>query len=70
MKEKGLTAIPSSKVKTPLIRECVLHYECQIVYKTDFMKSDLNASVLHDLYPNGDFHRLYFGEILACHKER
>jgi flavin reductase (DIM6/NTAB) family NADH-FMN oxidoreductase RutF len=67
--EKGLTAIPSSKVKTPMIKQCILHYECRIVYENDLISSELKASILPDFYPKGDFHRFYFGEILACQKE-
>jgi len=68
-KEKGLTAIPSSKVKTPIIKECILHYECQIVYRNDLIPSELATALVSTLYPKGDFHRLYFGEVLACQKE-
>ena len=68
-KEKGMTAIPSSKIKTPIIRECILHYECKIIYKNDLISSELEPSIVTGFYPNGDFHRLYFGEILACQKE-
>ena len=68
-REKGLTAVPSSKVKTPLIKECILHYECKIIYKNDLIPSDLDASIIPALYPKGDFHCVYFGEILACQKE-
>jgi len=68
-KEKGMTAIPSSKIKTPIIRECILHYECKIIYKNDLISSELEPSIVTGFYPSGDFHRLYFGEILACQKE-
>ena len=68
-KEKGLTAVPSLKVKTPLIQECLLHVECRIVYRNDLIPSELAAPFVSTLYPKGDFHRLYFGEILACQKE-
>ena len=65
-KEKQLTAIPSKKVKAPIIKECILHFECQVVYKNDLVPSDLEKSIIPTLYPKGDFHRVYFGEILAC----
>lgn len=29
-KEAGLTAIPASKVKPPLIAECIAHFECRV----------------------------------------
>jgi flavin reductase (DIM6/NTAB) family NADH-FMN oxidoreductase RutF len=68
-KEKQLTAISSKKVKTPIIKEGVLHFECRVVNKTDLIPSELEKSIIEPLYPKGDFHRVYFGEILACQYE-
>jgi len=68
-REKGLTAIPSSKIKAPLIKECILHYECKIIYKNDLIPSELETTVIPGFYPKSDFHRVYLGEILACRKE-
>jgi flavin reductase (DIM6/NTAB) family NADH-FMN oxidoreductase RutF len=67
--EKGLTAIPASHINTPLIKECVIQYECKIVYTHDLIPAGLAASIVADYYPKGDFHRVYVGEILACHRE-
>ena len=68
-KEKQLTAIPSKKVKAPIIKECILHFECRVVHKNDLIPSELEKSIIPALYPKGDFHRVYFGEILACQYE-
>jgi len=68
-KEKQLTALPSKKVKTPIIKECILHFECRVVYQNDLIPSELEKSILSALYSKGDFHRIYFGEILACQYE-
>jgi flavin reductase (DIM6/NTAB) family NADH-FMN oxidoreductase RutF len=68
-KEKGLAALPSSKVKSPIIREGILHFECQVVNKNDLIPSELAPSIIPGLYPKGDFHRIYFGEILTCQRE-
>ena len=68
-KEKQLTAIPSRKVKTPIIKECILHFECRVVNRIDLVPSELEKSIITTLYPKGDFHRVYFGEILACQQE-
>jgi len=68
-REKSLTPIPSSKVRTPMIKECILHYECKVIYGNDLIPSELDASIISVLYPKGDFHHIYFGEILACQKE-
>jgi len=68
-KEKNLTPLPSKTIKTPVIKECILHFECQVVNKNDLIPSELRKSFVPELYPKGDFHRLYFGEILACQCE-
>ena len=68
-KEKQLTAIPSKKVKAPIIKECILHFECRVVYKNDLIPSELEKSIIPALYPKGDFHRIYFGQILTCQYE-
>jgi flavin reductase (DIM6/NTAB) family NADH-FMN oxidoreductase RutF len=69
-KEKQLTAMLSKKGKVPIIKECILHFECRVVYKNDLIPSELEKSIVPALYPKGDFHRVYFGEILACQYER
>jgi flavin reductase (DIM6/NTAB) family NADH-FMN oxidoreductase RutF len=68
-KEKQLTAIPSTKVKTPIVKEGILHFECQVIYQNDLIPSELKKSIIHLLYSKDDFHRVYFGEILACQCE-
>ena len=68
-KEKQLTAIASKKVKAPIIKECILHFECRVVHKNDLIPAELEKSIVPALYPKGDFHRVYFGEILACQYE-
>jgi len=68
-KEKNLTAIASTKVKTAIIKECILHFECRVVNRNDLIPSELEKSIVSTLYSKGDFHRVYFGEILACQYE-
>ena len=68
-REKGLTAIPSVRQKTPIIKECILHFECRVIYKSDLIPSELEKTIIPASYPQGDFHRTYFGEILACQHE-
>ena len=67
--EKGLTLLPSKHLKSPIIKECVIHYECKVAYKTQVIKEDLPASIISACYPSGDYHTLYFGEILAVHAD-
>jgi flavin reductase (DIM6/NTAB) family NADH-FMN oxidoreductase RutF len=64
--EKQLTTVPSLKVKAPIIGECILHFECRVLYKSDLTPSEMEKGLVPQFYPSGNFHRLYFGEILAC----
>jgi len=61
---KGLTTVEGSAVKVPLIEGCTTHYECRVVHKGDVRDSELDADIRAQCYPNGDLHRLYYGEIL------
>ena len=68
-KAKGLTAIPGTKVKSPIIKECAIHYECKVVHKNDVIPNELVEEIRNGSYPQGDFHRVYFGEILAVYAD-
>ena len=65
-KAKGLTIVAGKKVKAPIIFECVINYECKIIYKTKFIPEDVPKDVIERWYPNNDFHTIYFGEIVAA----
>ena len=69
-KEKSLTPLPSKQVKSPIIEECIIHYECRVAYKTKVVREDLPSSILSSCYPSGDYHTLYFGEILAVYADK
>jgi len=66
--EKHLTKLPSEKVKAPIIAECGVHYECKVLWKTrvDDKVIPVPAEVKNRFYPKGDFHTIYFGEIVAA----
>jgi flavin reductase (DIM6/NTAB) family NADH-FMN oxidoreductase RutF len=63
----GLTAAPGSKLATPVIAGCGLHYECKIVYKQAMDPTMLDAMIKEKAYATGDYHTLYFGEILTTY---
>jgi len=62
----GLVAIPSAKVSSPVVEGALLQYECQVVHFNDVVPPQLAARVRASSYPSGDFHRLYYGEIVAA----
>jgi flavin reductase (DIM6/NTAB) family NADH-FMN oxidoreductase RutF len=62
----GLELFPSEKIKTPVINVPGIHFECRIVCKAPIDPSLLIDSYKH-LYPEKDYHTIYFGEIVYCY---
>ena len=67
--EMRLTPIPSREVRPPIINECVVHYECRTLHRNDVVPDALAEAVREEFYAAGDFHRLYFGEIVAAYAD-
>ena len=68
-KDCGLGQKQAMHVESPVVDIPGVHYECRIVYKST-MDSTLLDNELEKLYPQKDYHTLYFGEILACYESR
>ena len=68
-KEEGLTSTPGKKVAAPVIEECVIHYECKLLYADDLERGALESEVVGACYPEGDYHRVYFGEIVSAYAD-
>jgi len=69
-KEKNLTVEAGKRVKSPIISECGIHYECKVAYMTKVVSGGLPQDILIDSYPSGNYHALYFGEILHTSADR
>jgi flavin reductase (DIM6/NTAB) family NADH-FMN oxidoreductase RutF len=67
-KECGFATVPGAKSQVPILNIPGYHYECRILYKTP-MDPKLLARELDAIYPQKDFHTLYFGEILGCYHQ-
>ena len=67
--ENRLTLLPSRQVRPPVIKECLIHYECRTLHRNDVVPEAVVQSVLDDAYREGDFHRIYFGEIVAAYAD-
>lgn len=65
IKETGLTPIASSQVAAPAFAEAELIIECKKNYWDDLNPENVLLSEIDRHYPNKDYHRIYFGEILA-----
>jgi len=67
--EMQLTPIPSREVRPPIVKECVVHYECRTLHRNDVAPEALAQAVREEFYAGGDFHRIYFGEIVAAYAD-
>lgn len=58
----------SKKVNTPVISECNLHYECRIIAKQKLIEDQIGTDLGTMFYGTGDYHTMYYGEIVACYE--
>ncbi len=56
---------PGEMVSAITLDACPLVYECRVVHKNDLLPDTLDPVIAARMYPRGDFHRVYYGEILA-----
>jgi len=63
--ETGLTPIPSPHVAAPIVEQCVVHYECRTIHRNDVAPDALAQAVRKDCYSSGDYHTIYYGQILG-----
>ena len=66
----NLSALPSRRIKSPGITECPIVFECKVVHKNDILPPELPGEITSEFYPTGDFHRVYFGQIMAVSVDR
>jgi len=62
--ESGLTPVPASVVSAPAFEEAEIVVECQKIYSNDLNPAHFIDEDIYRHYPNHDFHRIYYGEIL------
>lgn len=64
IKEAGLTPIASKEVSSPAFDEAELIIECKKIYWDDFKPERFLDPVIEKSYPQKDYHRVYFGEMI------
>ena len=62
--ESGLTPESSIVVPAPSFVEAEIVIECRKMYADDLNPVHFLDESIYDKYPNRDFHRIYYGEIL------
>lgn len=64
----GLQTQPAQKVGAPIIKGCAYYLECIVREQTDFSADNMDPSIVQGTYSAGDFHTLFYGEIVACYR--
>lgn len=67
--ESGLTPTASTKVAAPSYREAELTLECRKIYWDDMERSHFLDPHIEENYSRLDYHRIYYGEIVAVFGE-
>ncbi|SDF41901.1 flavin reductase family protein [Sporomusa acidovorans] len=63
-----LTLSAGQALATPVIAIPGLHLECKVLYKETMKAENLDPATQNACYADGDYHTLYFGEIVAAYK--
>lgn len=63
----NINTIDGKVIDTPVLEIKGMHFECKIVYKRDMTAENLETAIDNSKYPAGDYHRLYFGEIVSSY---
>ena len=58
---------PAQTVDAVTIDACPLVYECRVVQKNDVDPAAFIPTVLSRFYAGGDYHRVYYGEIMGTY---
>lgn len=61
----GLTPQAASRITAPLFEEAELCLECRKIYSDDYDPKRFLDVRIEELYPQKDYHRIYFGEVVA-----
>lgn len=65
--ELKLTPVPIEELQVSIIRECTIHYACRVLHRHHLLPEMLDEAVKPRYYPQGDFHQVYYGEIVAAY---
>jgi len=44
-------------------------FSCRVVHKNEVVPEALDKAIINDAYPQGDFHKIYYGQILATYSD-
>jgi len=69
-KEKNITIENGINVKSPIIADCIAHYECEVIIKSKVTPELIPQETQEKHYRTKNYHTLYFGNILTTLMEK
>ena len=69
LKQCGFHLQPGNLISIPHLRQASVVYECMVVHRNKVLGDTLKNAIHGHYYSGGDFHTLYFGEILGVFRE-
>lgn len=66
----GLRLVPAQRIDAPIVEDCGLHYECEIISRTQQTRADFGdraGPILEKYYPQGDHHMIVHGRIVDAY---
>lgn len=69
IQKSGLTPIPSEHIASPAFAEADLIFECSKTYWQDMEPAHFLDEKIETLYPQKDYHRVYYGKIVGIYKQ-
>lgn len=63
-----LSLADGQSIATPVIAIPGLQLECKVLFKETMTPENLDSATQSSCYGDGDYHTLYFGEIVAAYK--
>ena len=64
--DSGLTLMAAETVSAPVFAEAEIALECKKIYANDLNPAHFLDPFIDKHYPNKDFHRIYYGEIVCA----
>lgn len=63
-----LTPVKARSTKSPIIKECVAHFECAVVCQLDMTRKSIEARIKRN-YKSRNYHTLFIGRILHAYAD-
>ena len=64
-----LTPAKAKSTASPIIKECVAHFECKVVCQLDMSRKSIRPEIRR-AYRSGNYHTVFIGKILRCYADK